>query len=116
MEIDEATAHSRFDTFTQEWMVKLAQAEEYHRTRQVKVSQDADGFFAEYVGYLPQRYIKVKKTTSQETPYVGTLTYYERVLRCRGKTKEDALKGPFEQDRLVPVREIFRFTRGEWVY
>ena len=114
--IDEAAVHSSFETFTQEWMKKLAEAEEYHRKDLIKISQSGEIFFAEYVGYLPQRFIEVKKTTSQETPFVGTLTYYERTLRCTGKTKEAAVQGPFEQVEAVPVKEIFRYTKGKWVY
>lgn len=114
---DEETVRMSFDSFTEEWMGKLAEAEEYHRTQLVKVTQSAEGFSAEYVGYLPQRYIEVKKTVSKETPFVGLLTYYERTLRCSGKkTKEEALKGPFEQVETLPVKEIFRFTKGKWVY
>ena len=114
--IDETTVHASFDTFTQEWMTKLAEAEEYHRTQQIKVTPTPDGFSAEYTGYLSQRFIEVKKTEYQDTPFVGTLTYYERTLRCTGKTKEEALQGPFEQAETSPVREIFRFTKGKWVY
>jgi hypothetical protein len=114
--IDEAVVQSSFDTFTQDWMKKLAEAEEYHRKELIKVSQTGESFSAEYVGYLPQRFIEVKKTTSTETPFIGTLTYYERTLRCTGKTKETAAQGPFEQMETTPVKEIFRFTKGKWVY
>ena len=114
--IDETVVQSSFETFTQDWMKKLAEAEEYHRKEQLKFSQDGESFSAEYIGYLPQRIIEVKKTTSQETPFIGTLTYYERTLRCTGKTKEAATQGPFEQVETTPVKEIFRFTKGKWVY
>jgi len=114
--IDEAVVQSSFDTFTQDWMKKLAEAEEYHRQELLKISQNGESFSAEYVGYLPQRFIAVKKTTSTETPFIGTLTYYERTLRCTGKTKEAATQGPFEQVETIPVKEIFRFTKGKWVY
>jgi len=115
-QIDETTVRTSFDTFTQEWMTKLAEAEEYHRTQQVKVTQIPDGYAAEYEGYLPQRFIEVRKTEYTDTPFIGTLTYSQRTLRCTGKTKEEALQGPFEQAETAPVREIFRFTRGKWVY
>src|SRR5581483_8147402 len=105
--VDEATVRTTFETFTQEWMAKLAEAEEYHRTQRMKITENSDGFSAEYVGYLPQRFIEVKKTEYVDTPYIGTLTYYERTLRCTGKTKEQALQGPFEQVETSPVREIF---------
>ena len=114
--VDESVVQSSFDTFTQDWMKKLAEAEEYHRQELLKVSQTGESFSAEYVGYLPQRFIEVKKTTSAETPFIGTLTYYERTLRCTGKTKEAATQGPFEQVETIPVKEIFRFTKGKWVY
>ena len=114
--VDESTAQAAFETFIQEWMTKLAEAEEFQRTQKVKVTQTPDGYSAEYVGYLPQRSIQVKKTEYEDTPFVGTVTYYERTLRCTGKTKEQALQGPFEQVGTSPVREIFRFTKGKWVY
>jgi hypothetical protein len=114
--IDEVAVQSSFETFTLDWMKKLAEAEEYHRQEQLKVSQTGETFSAEYVGYLPQRFVAVKKTTSTETPFIGTLTYYERTLRCTGKTKEAASQGPFEQVETTPVKEIFRFTKGKWVY
>jgi hypothetical protein len=114
--IDEVVIQSSFDTFTQDWMKKLAEAEEYHRQELITVSQSGESFSAEYIGYLPQRFIEVKKTTSTETPFIGTLTYYERTLRCTGKTKETAAQGPFEQVGTTPIKEIFRFTKGKWVY
>ena len=114
--VDDETARTTFETFTQEWMTKLAEAEEFHRTKLVKVTQTPDGYSAEYEGYLPQRFIEVRKTEYEDTPFVGTLTYNQRTLRCTGKTKEEALQGPFQQAETAPVREIFRFTKGKWVY
>lgn len=113
--ISEDAALAAFDTFTLEWMKKLAETEEFRKSR-AQVKQSLDGFSVEYTGYLPHRYIHVKKTESKDTPYVGILTYYEKTLRCTGKTKEEALKGPFDQVDTSQVSEIFRFTKGKWVY
>jgi hypothetical protein len=109
-------ALASFETFTVDWMTKLAQTEEFQRTQRMQVSQASEGFTAEYIAYLPDRYIVVKKTASKDTPFVGILTYYEKVLRCVGKTKEEATKGPFNQADVRQVSEIFRFTKGKWVY
>jgi hypothetical protein len=109
-------ALASFETFTVEWMTKLAQTEEFQRTQRMQVNQASEGFTAEYIGYLPQRYIVVKKTASKDTPFVGILTYYEKILRCVGKTKEEATKGPVNQADTRQVSEIFRFTKGKWVY
>lgn len=105
-----------FDAFTIEWMKRLSQAEEFHRTSKMKVIEAPEGFSAEYVGYLPHRYITIKKTESEDTPFVGILTYYEKTMRCVGKTKEEALQGPFQPSDSQQVSEIFRFTRGKWEY
>jgi hypothetical protein len=114
--ITEDHALASFETFTVEWMMKLAQTEEFQRTQRMQVSQASEGFTAEYIGYIPHRYIVVKKTKSKDTPFVGILTYYEKILRCAGKTKEEAVKGPFNQADVRQVSEIFRFTKGKWVY
>jgi hypothetical protein len=115
-QVNEETARASFETFTQEWMAKLAEAEEFHRIKQVQVSESSEGFSAEYLGYLPERSIEIRKTEYADTPFVGTLSYQERTLRCIGKSKEAALQGPFQQVKTSPVREIFRFTKGKWVY
>jgi len=116
VDLNEAAAQTSFDVFTIEWMKKLSDAEEFHRTQDVKVNQSPEGVAAEYVGYFPHRYIIVKKTDSKETPFVGILTYFEKTMRCVGKTKEEALKGPFQPSDSKQVSEIFRFTKGKWMY
>ena len=113
--ITEESVLATFDTFTTEWMQKLALTEDFRKS-QAHLVESPDGFAAEYTGYVPERLINIKKTDSTDTPYVGVLTYFEKKLRCAGKTKEDALKGPFEQVETSQVSEIFRFTKGKWVY
>lgn len=113
--ISEDVALATFDAFTIEWMKKLDETEAFHKAK-AQVVQSSDGFSVEYVGYLPHRYIHVKKTESTDTPYVGILTYYEKKLRCSGKTQEEARQGPFDQVETNQVSEIFRFTKGKWVY
>jgi len=114
--VAEDAALASFDVFTIEWMQKLAQTEDFQRTERVKIIESAEGFSAEYIGYLPHRYITVKKTSSKDTPFVGILTYFEKTLRCTGKTREEAVRGPFQQVDTSQVAEIFRFTKGKWKY
>jgi len=116
IDLNEEAVQTSFDAFTIVWMKKLSDTEEFHRTQGVQVSQSSEGFAAEYVGYFPHRYIIVKKTDSKETPFVGILTYFEKTMRCVGKTKEEALKGPFQETNSQQVSEIFRFTKGKWIY
>lgn len=115
VDVSEDAALASFDTFTIEWMKKLEETEQFHKTK-AKVTESPEGFSAEYTGYLPPRYTHVKKTESSDTPYVGILTYYEATLRSSGKTKEEAMQGPFSQVEQTQVSEIFRFTKGKWEY
>jgi hypothetical protein len=116
IDLTEEAVQTSFDAFTIEWMKKLSDTEEFHRTQGVTINEAPEGVTAEYTGYFPHRYIIVKKTESKETPYVGILTYFEKTMRCVGKTKEEALKGPFEASDSRQVSEIFRFTKGKWTY
>lgn len=114
LEIDlaEEAARQSFDTFTIAWMRKLTKIDRHKE----KVTETDSSFSAEYSKYLPSRYTVVKKTRSEETPFVGILTYYTRKFRSTGSTKEEALEGPFEELTTKQVSEIFRYTKGKWVY
>ena len=112
----EDIAREDFDKFTQEWMRKLIKTEDFQKKKKMVVTQTEVGFVAEYTGYLTHRYTVVKPTESKATPFVGVLTYRKKNMRCVGKTKEAAIEGPFEQAGTSQVFEIFRFTKGKWVY
>ena len=112
----EDKARESFDSFTQEWMKKLIGTEGWQKKNKMEVTHTADGFVAEYNGYLPHRYTVVKPTESKAIPFIGVLTYYKKVMRSVAKTKEEAVQGSFEQAGTTEVSEIFRYTKGKWVY
>jgi murein DD-endopeptidase MepM/ murein hydrolase activator NlpD len=52
---------------------------------------------------------EVKRVQYDHTPYVGHITYLQRVYTCAAPTKEAALRGPFtEKDEAI--REIFSYS------
>lgn len=109
-------ARLSFEMFTRLWMKKLMAAERFQKNERLTVTETADGVVAEYAGYLPDRDTTVKATTSAVTPFIGILRYYRTTMRSVGKTKRQAVRGPFEQADKNRVSEIFRYTKGEWVY
>lgn len=114
---EENVALQSFDAFTREWMEKLARAEEFHRLQRMAVKKTAKGFEVKYTGYdLPSRRITLKRTTSPLTPFIGILTYHEKVLGSFGRTQEEAKHGPFEVLETNEVMEVFRYTQGKWEY
>jgi hypothetical protein len=114
LEIDlaEEAARESFDTFTIAWMRKLTKIDRHKE----KVTETEGSFSVEYLKYLPTRYTVVKKTKSEQTPFVGILTYYRRQFHSTGTTEEEAQEGPFEELKTKQVSEIFRYTKGKWVY
>ena len=96
-------------------MQKLADTEDFQKKR-MQIRQTQEGFVAEYIGYLPHRYTTIKLTQLKETPFIGILTYYKKTMRSVGKTKKQAINGLFEHAETSQVSEIFRYTKGEWVY
>lgn len=111
----EDRARTSFDVFTRQWMKKLAKTEDFQKKR-MNITQTQEGFVAEYTGYLPYRYTRIKLTQSEATPFIGVLTYYKKTMRSVGKTKKQAINGLFEHAETSQVSEIFRYTKGEWVY
>ncbi|MHC1712620.1 MAG: LysM peptidoglycan-binding domain-containing protein [Solidesulfovibrio sp.] len=52
---------------------------------------------------------EVKRVQYDHTPYVGHITYLQRVYTCSAPTKEAALRGPYtEKDEAI--REIFSYS------
>ena len=111
-EREAVAVQTSFDSFTAEWISQRAKAQKaYHKVKKLK-----KGFSAEYVELLPRRFLKVKKTESEETPYIGILSYYKKTFRSTAKTKKAALEGPFVDLGTGSVSEIFRYSGGKWVY
>ena len=112
---EEEQARTSFDVFTRQWMQKLAKTEDFQKKR-MNITQTPEGFVAEYAGYLPYRYTRIKLTQSEATPFIGILTYYKKTMRSVGQTEQQAINGLFEHAETSQVSEIFRYTKGEWVY
>jgi hypothetical protein len=111
------SAFQSFNAFAQEWMAKLAEAQEFQRREQIKVRKSGSLYVAEYRGYdRRSAWVGVKRTHSTVTPYVGRLFYHEWNFRCVANSLKAALKGPFTPVQGEMVEEIFRFTGGKWIY
>lgn len=52
---------------------------------------------------------EVKKVDYVHTPYVGHITYVQRVFTCHGPTKQSALQGPYTS-KDEHIREIFSYS------
>lgn len=109
------TAKKGFELFVRDWMSKLVSVSDQN-VKHVKLMNDQDGYSGRYICYGPDCDFEVKPTTSKEAPFIGILRYKEKHFEKRGVTFAEASEAPAVVAMEVPVTEIFRFSKGKWVY
>ncbi len=114
--IDEKEACQLFESFQSEWMKKLTQHGIYGPEKvsfeEVKGQKKVVARYSE-LGEVKEA--RVKKTDSKSCPFVGILSYEEKICESEGTNRNDAAKGPFACGTRT-VTEVFRFANGKWVY
>jgi hypothetical protein len=116
-EMAEADIELSFEKFAKTWMNKLENISKANsKTIGIKPST-ADGVYSgRYICYGPECQTSIKKTDSTETPYVGLIRYSEKQILKKGPTRQDAMNDPGTAVEETSVTEIFRFSKGRWIY
>lgn len=57
-----------------------------------------------------------KPQSSSAITYVGYMRYHEVNYECSGKTKEEAMAGPFKEVARQPLTELIKYQQGRWTY
>ncbi|MGQ9483849.1 MAG: hypothetical protein ACUVSA_02420 [Desulfosoma sp.] len=113
---DEKEACQLFESFQSEWMKKLSQHGLYgpHKVsfEEMKGQKKVLARYSE-LGVVKDS--QVKKTESKACPFVGVLSYEEKICESEGPSRAEAAKGPFSCATRT-VTEVFRFVNGKWVY
>ena len=110
-------AKQTFKEFAAEWMAKLEKISKNNAKNINPKLSEADGVYSgRYVCYGPECQTSVKKTGSPVTPYVGMIHYTEKQMLKKGSNREEAMNDPGAIIIETPVTEIFRFSKGHWVY
>jgi hypothetical protein len=106
-------AKSLWPTFCEEWMQKL-QAREIRNVSLIKWEDGSDAILGTYVGYSSQHECILKNDTGPAP--IGKITYLEVRYEKRGTTKEEAEHSRAHAVETTEVTEIFRFSKGAWIY
>jgi len=113
--LTEEKVKTMYDDFILNWMIKLDKISK-DNSEQIALNPSSDGFSGKFISYGPEKDFWVKKTDSNLTTHVGYLKYKQKVYEKKGKTITDA-------KNCIPclvqennVTEIFRFTKGKWIY
>ncbi|MBI3782628.1 MAG: hypothetical protein HY270_04430 [Deltaproteobacteria bacterium] len=106
-------AKSAWPAFCEEWMHKL-QAREERNVSLIKWEDDHASVLGSYVGYSHQHEC-VLKNDDGPAP-VGKITYLEVRYEKRGPNVEEASHSQAKAVETTEVTEIFRFSKGAWIY
>ena len=113
---DDEEVKKAFDVFQNDWIAKLNQHGEVGEDK-IKVERDPQGRYrASYRAIAKDRQCEVKATGDKASPYVGVLKYEEQTFVSTADTPELARLGPFTCEKEVAVSEIFRYSKGKWLY
>jgi hypothetical protein len=108
-------AQKSFEQFVNVWMSKLDRIGKMNILG-IDIMPRDQGFVGRYVCYGPECKFSIKETGSPETPFVGLLHYSEKHFLKKGETRQKTFQSPGMLTKKIRVTEIFRFTRGKWVY
>jgi len=100
--------------FCVKWMGFLAKRES-DNTHNIKWQTESAGVKGQYVGYSKEYDCIMKERSSNGTP-VATIVYKELIYEKGGASRPDAEQATPKVVDATEVTEIFRYTKGEWVY
>jgi hypothetical protein len=105
---------AQFQGFCSEWMQKL-EAREHANVSHIKWESKADGAVqGDYVGYTHEHTCVTKDGTGSVP--VGKISYREVRYEKHGTSIQEAEHSPPKPIEITEVTEIFRYSKGKWVY
>jgi hypothetical protein len=115
---DDTQVESSFLSFQKTWIQKLNKEGRYgEKTMRVDRSpDDRSQFVARYDLVKEAGPCRIKKTGQTACPYVGVMRYEVWTCTAKGKTQDEAKRGPFQCQPQSEITEIFRYAGGMWVY
>jgi hypothetical protein len=115
---EDTQAESSFLAFQKTWIQKLNKEGRYGEKsmRVDRSAEDRSLFVARYDVVKEAGECRIKKTGQTTCPYVGVMRYEVWTCSAKGKTQDEAKRGPFDCQPQSEITEIFRYAGGMWVY
>jgi hypothetical protein len=107
--------HAHFKRFAKKRIASLNRNHLHSRSR-MKVEQMPNGHWrARYHEYATNtERCRVRKKSSKQVPYTGTMILEERVYESVAETRTECRTGDFSVVERKPNYVIFRFQNGSW--
>ena len=115
---EDTQVEASFLEFQKDWIQKLNKEGRYGEKgmRVDRSPEDRSLFVARYDVVKESGAYRLKKTGQKSCPYVGIMYYEIWTCAAKGKSPEEAKRGPFECQPQSEITEIFRHAGGMWVY
>lgn len=107
--------NNSFQKFAKTKVKKLNNNHQYSRSR-MQIQKKANGLYCARYHEIDDSSLKykVRRSKSKSVPYVGILSYQERVFEALGSSPEECKKGKFAAVTVIPNKHIFSYKKGAW--
>ncbi|MBN2428839.1 MAG: hypothetical protein JXK94_10935 [Deltaproteobacteria bacterium] len=107
--------NASFQQFAQAKIKKLNNNHQHSRSR-MQIQKTGNGLYCARFHEIDGSSLKykVRRSKSKSVPYVGILSYQERVYEALGRSPEDCKNGKFAAISVIPNKHIFSFKKGAW--
>lgn len=103
------------DAFCKKWMGFLEIRERDNR-KAIEWLTGPVGVSGKFVGYSPEYDCKLRDAAKPNAVPVATITYREFIYQQEGDSKDAATETAPRVMEATEVTEIFRYSKGQWVY
>ena len=112
---DLATKHAHFTDFAKSKVSSLNRNHVLSKSRMEIVRQPDGTYLARYHAIDAGSLVcKVRRSKSKSIPFVGVLSYKEKVYEAVANSPEACRTAVFSAVNIIPNRHIFSFKKGGW--
>lgn len=110
-----ASKYSEFENFAKSKVEQFNRNLIFSRSR-MKITKQPDGTFRARYHQIDDSTLsyKVRRSQSSSIPYVGVLSYKEKVFESSAGTPEECNQSLFALVEVIPNRHIFSYRKGIW--
>lgn len=110
-----ASKYRDFENFAQKKIRQLNSNHRLSRSR-MQITKQRDGTYLARYHEIDHESLdlKVRRSQSKSTPYVGIISYHEQVYESSLNDPKHVNGNPFAVVEIIPNRHIFSYRKGEW--
>ena len=110
-----AAMHASFQEFAKNKIQRLNYNHQFSRTR-MQIEKRPNGLYCARFHQIDDGSLafQVRPSKSKKIPYVGILSYQEKVFQALGSSPDECKNGKFSAVSIIPNKHLFSYTKGAW--